>query len=121
MGFVELVDLLDIGAGVAEVREVVVPLVADGVQGRHERLDIGGVDGGVDKRGFEETVDVVLGGVAVGIGPDPAVVLDRDVEGLGAVADVVGRASRRKRGWRLRRVSCPGAPRRGCDSRAWRT
>ena len=40
------------------------------------------MDGSVDEGGFEEAVNVVLGGIAVGIGADPAVVLDGDVERL---------------------------------------
>jgi hypothetical protein len=92
--FVELVDALDEGVRVAEVGEVVIPLVANGVNGCDEGLDVGGIDGGVDEGGLELAVDGVFGGVAVGIFfRGPAVVVDGDVERLRAIGDVVAEPS----------------------------
>ena len=89
--FVELVDLFDERVGVVEVVPVLGPLVVDdgGRGGGYEGSYVGGLDVGGDVDALELRVDMVLGGVVVGVGAGPAVVLDGVVEGLGAVADVV--------------------------------
>jgi hypothetical protein len=89
--FLELIDLFDERVGVVEVVPVLRPLVVDdgGLGGRDERGYVRGLDVGGDEDGLELGVDVVFGGVAVGIGAGPAVVLDGVVQGLRAVADVV--------------------------------
>ncbi len=74
-----------------EVAPVLRPLVVDdgGLGGGYERSYVRGLDVGGDVDGLELRVDVVFGGVVVGVGAGPAVVLDGVVEGLRAVADVV--------------------------------
>jgi hypothetical protein len=67
---VELIDLLDEGVGVVKVVEVTDPLVGVdlGLAGGDQRRDIGGFDVGGDEGGLKLGVDVVLGGVVVGVG-----------------------------------------------------
>ena len=91
--FVELIDTLDEGIRVAQVGHVIVPFFSNWMKRRDEGLDVGGADGGVDEGAFEAPVNGVVGGVAVGIRPDPAVVVDGDVEGLRAVGDIVAEPS----------------------------
>ncbi len=75
-----------------EVVEVLVPLVVDDARlcGCHEGSNLGRLDIGGDVDRFELRVDVMLGGIPVGIGRfRPAVVVDGGVERLRAVGDVV--------------------------------
>jgi hypothetical protein len=90
-GFFELVGFFYEGVGLVEVLPVLGPLVVDdgGLGGGDEGGDVGGFDVGRDVDGFKLGVDLVFGGVAVGVGAGPAVVLDGVVEWLGAVADIV--------------------------------
>ena len=70
-GFLHLVGLLDERVGVAEVGQVLVEDIAhdDGFGGFDQGGEVGGLDVGVDEFALKEGVDVVLGGVAVGLGP----------------------------------------------------
>src|ERR1700722_437074 len=73
-GLLELVGLFYERVGVAEGGKIVVEEVAEeSGLGGDERGDVGGLDGGGDEGALELGVDVVLGGVAVGVGADPAV------------------------------------------------
>ena len=71
---------------------------------RHFGLHVGRVDVGGDKRSFELVVNLMAGGVAVGIGAGPAVVLHGNVQGLRAVADVVSEPAGVKNDGRLDRL-----------------
>lgn len=89
-GLLQRVDSFHIGCGVAQVSNVRIEHVAlNGVRWGDFGLYFWGVEIGIDKCALKLPVDVMPGGVTVGIGANPAVVLDGGVEGLGGIADVV--------------------------------
>src|SRR5581483_152291 len=55
----------------------------------HHCSEVGCFDVGTNKIGFKKRMDAVLCGVSVWIGPDPAVVLNRSVQRLSCVRDVM--------------------------------
>jgi len=117
----QLIELFDSGGGVAEIGHVGLKEVAvNGLGGSDFGLDVEGGKIGGDEGAFELRVNLVAGGVAVGVGAGPPVVLDGGVEGLRTIADIVAEPTGVEDDGGFVRFWCPDARRSRRGTRAWR-